>query len=194
MTTSIDDLLGHGEEEPSPRERRRPSGPAWLLRALPAAGAGTAVVVFGLRLFSVGVSVPAVFAGILALLVLRRVTAQVAPPAPRPAHVPADRVPDDGGYNFEAARDAIRDSVNRWESRFVWSKGEPGRFARELLPMIGQVADERLRLRHGLTRDSDPARARALLGEELWAFLTTPTRRTPAPRDLAAVIGRLEKL
>jgi hypothetical protein len=118
----------------------------------------------------------------------------VAAPAPRPAYVPADRIPDDGSYNFEVAQDALRDSVNRWESRFVQSKGESGRFARDLLPMIGEVADERLRLRHGLTRDTDPARARALLGEELWAFLTTSTKRTPAPRDLAAVIGRLENL
>jgi hypothetical protein len=192
-SASIDDLLGH-EEEPPPRRRRPRSAPERLLRALLVAAACTAAVVYGLRLFSVGIAVPAVFAGVLALLGLRRATAQVRPTPPRPAHVTPDRTVDDGTYDFDAAEDVLRDSVNNWERRLVRSKGESGRFARELLPMIGELADERLRLRHGLTRASDPDRARVLLGEDLWMFLTTATKRTPAPRDLAAVIGRLEKL
>ncbi|MEK8108056.1 hypothetical protein NKG94_29450 [Micromonospora sp. M12] len=51
-----------------------------------------------------------------------------------------------------------------------------------------------MRLKHGVTRESDPARARALLGDRLWTFLETPPRRTPSPRDLAAIVAELEKL
>lgn len=193
-SASIDDLLGHEEEAPPARVRRRGSPAGWLVRTLAMAAAFTAVVVFGLRLFSIGVAVPAVFAGLVALLTLHRVAAQVAAPPPAPARLPPDPARDDGSYNWSGTSDALRDSVNRWETKLVWSKGEPDRFANGVLPAIGELVDERLRLRHGLTRDSDPARARALLGEELWTFLNTHAKRTPAPRDLAAVVGQLEKI
>ena len=37
-------------------------------------------------------------------------------------------------------------------------------------------------------------RARALLGEPLWTLLDTPPRRTPSPRQLAAIVAQLEKV
>ncbi|WP_460913745.1 hypothetical protein [Plantactinospora veratri] len=60
--------------------------------------------------------------------------------------------------------------------------------------MLAELVDELLRQRHGVTRASDPERARGLLGEPLWNFLDTPPKRTPAPRDLAAIVAQLEKL
>nr|MDT0657914.1 hypothetical protein [Micromonospora sp. DSM 115978] len=191
--TSIDDLLGHEEEEPAPERVRRRSRLGWLVGMVLVAAGFTAVVVFGLRLFALETSVPAVFAGLLALLLLRRVAARVALPPPRPGYAPPDPARDDGSYNW-STEDALRGAVNRWENKLVWSKGETGRFAKGVLPVIGELVDERLRLRHGLTRASDPPRARALLGEELWAFLTTPVKRTPAAADLATIVEKLEKL
>jgi hypothetical protein len=84
--------------------------------------------------------------------------------------------------------------VHRWEAKLGWSQGEPERFDRAVLPVLGELVDELLRQRRGFTRSTDPARARALLGEPLWKFLDTPTKRTPPPRDLAAFVAQLEKL
>jgi hypothetical protein len=60
--------------------------------------------------------------------------------------------------------------------------------------VLGELADERLRIHHGITRASDPRRARALLGEPLWLALADPGRRPPRQRDLAAYVETLERL
>ncbi|PZF89617.1 hypothetical protein C1I99_25335, partial [Micromonospora deserti] len=99
----------------------------------------------------------------------------------------------DGTWNWNA-RDALRAAINGWERPLDWSSGNGERFAERILPRLGELADERLRQRHGLTRDSDPARARALLGDRLWTFLNAPSRRPPSPRDLAVIVAELEKL
>jgi hypothetical protein len=191
-TASIDDLLQHEEEAPA-KATRRSSAAGWWVRTGLIAAALTAVTVFGLRLFGVAVSVPAILAGYLALLALRRVTAQVAPPPPPRRHAYRDTGDDDGMYHW-GERDALRSAVHRWELALGRADGDRGRFAQAVLPAIGELVDERLRQRYGLTRDSDPDRARALLGDPLWNFLTAPARRSPQPRDCAAIIAQLEKL
>lgn len=195
-TASIDDLLGQEEEEPAarPSRRRLPAG-RWISTGLTAAGL-TAVTVVGLLLVSIEASIPAIFAGWLALLLVRRATAQVAPPPPpRPTYARrgAGSADDDGMYDWDAL-DSLRGVIGRWENKLIWSQAESGRFAQGVHPDLGELVDERLRHRHGLTRASEPDRARALLGEPLWKFLTTPTKRPPAPRDLAAIVAQLEKL
>ncbi|MBO4208706.1 hypothetical protein [Micromonospora echinofusca] len=193
-SASIDDLLQH-EEEPvgdEPGRRERPGLGGWL-RTAASAGALTAVTIVGMRLFGVALPVVAVLSGWLALLLLRRVTGPLRPPPPgrRRSYSGGE---DDSRYRF-SGEDALGRAVARWERRLAWSQGEPDRFARGVLPPLGELADDRLRQRHGLDRRSDPTRARALLGEEVWALLdTTTTRHTPSPRDLAAVIARLEKV
>ncbi|MEV4757444.1 hypothetical protein AB0J86_20325 [Micromonospora sp. NPDC049559] len=190
-SASIDDLLRY-EEEP-PRARGGATGPRWWLRTVLAAAALTVVTVFGLRLFGVALPVPAIAAGALALLALRRFTAQVAPPPParRRAYRNPDR--EDGTYRW-GAQDALRGAVKRWEKALGRAHGDRDWCNENLRPMLGELADERLRQRHGLTRASDPGRARELLGEPLWNFLSTPVRRTPPPRELAAIVAPLEKL
>ncbi|WP_326560944.1 hypothetical protein [Micromonospora sp. NBC_01796] len=196
-TASIDDLLGSDElirlrEEPEePPGRRRRIGP-WIWPVLIAAGF-TAVTVVGLRMFALGISVPAVFAAWLALLLLRRATARVKAPAHRTVQPMRSSAADDGMYNF-GALDGLRGVVDRWENKLVWSHAEPGRYAKGVHPSLGELVDERLRQRHGVTRASDPARARALLGEQVWKFLDSPPKRTPPPRDLAVIVAQLEKL
>lgn len=189
---SIDDLLGSAEEIAAPAARRPRSGLGWLLRTLLAAGGLTAVTVVGLRVFGVGLPVLAIFAGYLALLALRRLVGGVAPP-PHPAALPRDPAFDDGTYRW-GAEDALGGAVHRWARQIAWARDNPQRFASQAHPLLVELVDERLRQRHGVSRSTDPERARTLLGEPLWTFLATPPKRSPAPRDLVALVAEVEKI
>jgi hypothetical protein len=90
--------------------------------------------------------------------------------------------------------DGMVAAVRRWDRRLDWGSTDPDRFNHTVPPRIGELVDERLRQRHSLTRTSDPARARALLGEEIWAFLHKPATHVPTPREIAAVVTQMEKL
>ncbi|MEV0156175.1 hypothetical protein AB0H57_20945 [Micromonospora sp. NPDC050686] len=193
MSTSIEDLLTF-EEEPPPGAVEAGGGRLrWVLRTLAAAVAIVVVVVAGLRLVGLQVSLLAVVVGALALLAVRRVTRALAPSPPPPGGGRATGGEDDGLYNW-GARDALRTAVRRWEVPLDWSATRPERFGNTVLPRLAELADERLRQRHGVTREADPARARALLGDRLWTFLDSPPRRPPSPRDLAAIVAELEKI
>ena len=191
--TGLDDLLTFEEEPPPSAGRQRGGRGRAVLRALAVAAAVTAVVLAVLRAVGLQVSIWIVVAGVLAVLAVRRVTAALAPPPPPRAggRAPAGEEPDTWNWS---ARDALRTAINGWERPLDWSSGHRERFTERILPRLGELADERLRQRHGLTRESDPARARTLLGEPLWTFLSTPSRRPPSPRDLAAIVAELEKI
>ncbi|SIN34028.1 hypothetical protein [Micromonospora cremea] len=191
-STSIDDLLAF-EEEPARADPQSRGGRARLvLRSLAVAAALVAVLLAGLRAVGLQVSLPVLIAGVLAVLAVRRVTGLLAPPPPPPGGRMATGE-EDGSYNW-GARDALRTAVNRWEWPLDWSTTRPERFTGVVLPRIAELADERMRLKHGVTRESDPARAHVLLGERLWTFLESPPRRPPSPRDLAVIVAELEKI
>ncbi|HEX6969895.1 MAG TPA: hypothetical protein VF174_13945 [Micromonosporaceae bacterium] len=187
---SLDDLLRH-ETEP-PRRAATGFGIGWWLRNLAVAAGLTASSVVGLRFYGLGVSAVAVFAAVLALLLLRRVSAQLAPPAAarQPLRLPQA---DDGSYRF-GEQDGLRRELRRWERRLQWAHREPERFRRALRPVLIELVDERLRQRRGITLAGDPARARALLGEPLWALLHGQLHRTPTQREYAEILARLENL
>ncbi|HEY0700357.1 MAG TPA: hypothetical protein VGD43_21445 [Micromonospora sp.] len=187
---SIYDLLSD-EEEPTARPARRRGGTRWWAGLLLAAAALTAVTLVGLRVIGIAVSVLAVLCGWSALLVLRRFTAVVAPAPPPRGSRPGEPLDDE---SQPADRDALRVAVGRWERLLDWSAGDGDRFRRRIAPRIGEIVDERLRQRYGLTRQSDPARARAILGDQVWNLLTAPPRRGPSPRDCAAIVAQLEKI
>lgn len=194
QSTSIDELLGPRRDSVAdPTNRRRRSRLGWWVRTVLTAAGLTAVVVVGLRIYGVAVSIPAIFAGFLALLVLRRLVEQVTPPPPQPVAPPRDPAFDDGTYRW-GTEDVLAGAVHRWERKLAWSKGEPQRFIRGVHPILVELVDERLRLRHGVSRSADPARARALVGDLLWTFLSAPPKRTPAPRDLVALVAEVEKI
>jgi hypothetical protein len=92
------------------------------------------------------------------------------------------------------APDGLRGAVKRWETRLDWCYSDNGAYTRKVLPLLGEIVDERLRQRHGITRESDPAAARKLIGEPLWTFLAGPGRRPPAPRELANLIAWMERI
>ncbi|KXK61634.1 hypothetical protein AWW66_12445 [Micromonospora rosaria] len=191
-STSIDDLLRSEEERPARPERVRGGRARRVVKFLAVTAAVTVVVVVVLRAVGLTVSLEVVVAGVLAVQAVHRVTTALAPP-PRRAGVRLGSGEEPGTWNWGAS-DALRTAVNRWATPLDWSTGRPDRFVDLVQPRLGELADERLRQRHGLTRDSDPVRARALLGERLWIFLETPPRRTPSPRDLAVIVADLENI
>jgi hypothetical protein len=125
----------------------------------------------------------------VALRLLILAVAQVAPPAqPRGRR----RQPAEPGGRSWPPTDALRAAVRRWEQRLESSQSDPAKFSRNVLPVLTELTDERLRRRHGITRASDPRRARELLGEPLWRALEGG--RPPRARELAAYVDVLERL
>ena len=100
------------------------------------------------------------------------------------------------GHPDAATRDGLVTATTRWDNRLSWVRlqNDKGQFARSVQPRLIELVDERLRVRHGVVRVADPVRARALLGEQLWAFVTTPVPKNPTPRELAGLITLMEAL
>ncbi|SCE73012.1 hypothetical protein [Micromonospora mirobrigensis] len=193
MSTSIEELLRFEEERPPDGAPERQGWLRPVLRMLVGAVAIVAVALVALRTVGLQVSIPVLAAGALAVLAVRRVTAALSPPPPSTGGGRIGGGEEDGLYNF-GARDALNAAVKRWEVPLDWSTTRPERFASTVWPRLAELADERLRQRHGITRESDAARARELLGDRLTAFLDNPPRRPPSPRDLAAIVAELEKI
>lgn len=97
-------------------------------------------------------------------------------------------------HSSETPPDGLRGAVKRWETRLEWCYADNSAYTRKVLPLLGEIVDERLRQRHGITRASDPVRARKLVGEALWTFLAGPGRRPPAPHELANLIAWMERI
>ncbi|GAB3850804.1 hypothetical protein GCM10029963_37570 [Micromonospora andamanensis] len=193
-STSIDDLLSFSEERPVQSEPRQGGRVRTVAGLLGVTAAVTVVAVAGLRAVGLRVSLLVLVAAVVALLAVRRLVAALAPPPKSGQRGSSSRGGEEPGtYNWDA-RDALRVAINGWAVPLEWSKTRPERFTTVILPRLAELADERLRLKHGVTRESDPARAQALLGDRLSTFLETPPRRTPSPRDLAAIVAELEKI
>jgi hypothetical protein len=180
-------------EELPPTERPR-SRVTRLTRDVLLVAAATVVTIAGLRSAGIGVSVLLVVAAFVALRLLMFAVAQVAPPAPpRAAARRVSEADHDYDYRF-GGTDSLRTAVRRWEQRLDWAQSDADQFSRNVLPVLAELTDERLRLRHGITRASDPQRARELIGEPLWQLLNEPRRRPPKARDLAGYVQALETL
>jgi len=194
----LDQLFSFAEEQavdelPPPEKRRSRVG--WVIRNGLLVAVATVVTIAGLRSAGIGVSVLLVVAAFVALRLLMLAVAEVAPPPTpgRPKGRPHAESDNDYDYRF-GGTDMVRVAVRRWEQRLDWSQSDPDRFTGTLLPVLAELTDERLRLRHGLTRASDPRRARELIGESLWQLLSDPPRRPAKPRELAGHVETLEKL
>jgi hypothetical protein len=193
----LEDLFGSRPAEvmlpdPPEEEAEKPrSRIGWVVRNLLLVAVATVVTVAALRSRGINVSVLLIVAAFVALRLLMLAVSEVAPPpVPRPA---TRRGEDEGDYRW-AGTDTLRAAVRRWEQRLEWSQHDFERFSRNVLPVFAELADERLRLKHGFTRASDPRRARELLGEPLWEFLDEPGRRSPKPRELTTYVEALEKI
>lgn len=166
----------------------------WLLKDLfiAAAGAGGAYAV----ILVVGLSCPfpVLFGiGLAGRFVRRALAAVPVPPVPPAFRSAAWGVsdPDEGRL---APLDGVVRSVERWEARFGWTERDAARFKSAVHPRLYELVDERLRQRHGITLRTHPARARELIGEDLWTFLHTRVARTPSVAEMAAVVAAMEKV
>lgn len=184
QSASIDDLLGGSAAEEAPRGDRSRAAP--YLKGLVATGLLSIVAFAALGIAKLSAPLWFVVLVCAALVAVFSSIRRVRPPLPSRAagrrHLP-DTPPD-----------GLRHTVKRWEARLEWCHADASAFNRKIVPALAEIVDERLRQRHGITRSSDPQRARALVGEPLWNFLSAPVRRPPGPRELANLIAWMERI
>ena len=199
----LDDLFNDAPPAPKPKPKAAVFTLRWWLRtALIAVGLSAALfaVLYMLRLL---VPFPLIAVTVLAILVLRAALRVVAD-EPLPTEVTGAGIeplkPDEfdgplAGLRYSvAATDGLRFAISRWDDRLVWGDRDASRFASIVVPRIGELVDERLRQKHGITRASNPARARELLGDQAWAFLHAPLSHGYGPRDVASIVAKVEAL
>lgn len=171
----------------APRPKRRRSPAFRVIGNVALVAAVTVVVVAIMR--AGGVHAPLLL--VVALVAgLRLIT--IAASAVRPPRVPRGRA--GAGDASARAADSLRATVRRWERTLDKAHSDSDTYARNVLPVLGELADERLRLRHGITRAGDPRRARELLGEPAWAVLSDPGRHGLKARDLETYVQAMERL
>jgi hypothetical protein len=187
---SLDQLFSEWEQRQPELDRAR----YWWLRDLALALFVSGGIYVVMRVFGFISPYAMLVSAILAVLLLRRALVAVPVSEPPPAmYSAAWGVLDDDGTPF-APIDGLVRAVQRWESRFGWTERDHVRYASAVRPRLVELVDERLRQRHGVTVRSDPQRARALVGEQLWAFLFGRVERTPSPREVAVMVGEMEKI
>lgn len=115
---------------------------------------------------------------------------------PAAVRVPVPRTPAIAEARRPASLSTLVDATGmaRWEGRLAWLDGDTSAFVARLQPQLAELVEQRLWLRHGVSRATDPRRAREILGEELWALLHQPLAAAPTPRRLAAIVTRIERL
>jgi hypothetical protein len=186
--TRLDDLLSY-DDPPRRKRRRRPN--TRLVRFTVLAVIASLLIWGFLR--SRGVAVPYVLllticlAVVAMIEIIRRLSPPQVPDALRDTQVvtPKPGMPDaDGTYR----------AVRRWVQRLDWSRDDMQRFVTRVRPAIVELVDERLWLRHAVSRATEPERAQALCGPDLWGFITVPVTRTISPNELATVVAAMEAL
>ncbi|MDI6098395.1 hypothetical protein QLQ12_07240 [Actinoplanes sp. NEAU-A12] len=187
----LDDLFGiaesrHTVEEPETVVKRRTLGVTLAINVAIIAAA-TVVVTAGLRSVGMSISLLLLVALLTGLRLVIHAVSMVAPPPP-------PRLRSRIGSDAAPAADALRAAVRRWEQNLDRAHSDPDLHSRNVLPVLAEMTDERLRLRHGITRASDPRRARELLGDDLWSALSGPTRRSLKPRDVETYLDTMERL
>ncbi|GIJ44824.1 hypothetical protein Val02_17100 [Virgisporangium aliadipatigenens] len=189
---SLDQLFVDNEEVAPARPRRRtvPGVLTDLVTAAVIAGALYAVM----RVFTLVLPVVILTAGIWAIMLLRRVIKSLDIPDRQ-----ADTLRSSAWGVVESDEPAVQidgvlRAVRRWEQRFAWTERDHVRFASAVRPRLGELVAERLRQKHGVSVAEQPEKARAILGDPLWTFLTERVKRGPKPAELAALVAEMEKI
>lgn len=189
---TIDELL-LAAEEPAPLRRRSVGG--WLLTNLVFSLAASIMAYVVLRTAGFAVAYPLIFAVLFTGALLRRALAAIDPqPLPAAAAGTLPAAAEDERVAAMDRADGLFVAMARWDTRLEWTERDPSRFVRVVRARLADVADERLRLRHGITRTGDPDQARQLMGELLWTFVHVPITRNPTPKEMAAIVAKVEDL
>lgn len=191
----LDDLLRY-EDTPAGPAAPGPA-PSWLPRAALHTFIASALVYTTLHIFNLAPPYALIIAVCAGAVLTRRAIALTAEPDRQRthdivrAHGPVRRIEPGGWYT---TGDGMAEAVRRWDRRLDWGATAVERFEHTVSGRLGDLVDERLRQRHGISRASDPGRARALLGEEVWTLLDGPLDHVPGPREVAALAKRMESL
>jgi hypothetical protein len=190
---SLDELFSDGDreepvEEIEPKVDKPRSRALWVLRNLLLVAAATTVTVAALRAGDLHAPLILIICAFIGLRLILLAVSQVSPP-PLPKRQRGGSASGSG-----PGGDALRAAVRRWERTLDRAHADPDLYSRNVLPVLAEMADERLRLRHGITRATDPRRARDLLGDPMWAALHDPGRRTAKTRDIETFVDVLERL
>jgi hypothetical protein len=170
----------------------RRTGLGAVARAGLSLGAGSVVTVVVLHWIGFGVSPVIVVCTFVAVRLLVLAVTRAAPVRPVVGGSPTD--PErEYAYRFDEG-DLLRSAVRRWEQRLEWSDEDPDRFAQIVRPVMAEMVDERLRAHHGVTLESNPARARELLAPKLWQLLSDPLTPPPRAQDWPAYVQALQRL
>jgi hypothetical protein len=100
-----------------------------------------------------------------------------------------------------SGRPAVPDELIRIERAIASAPVSARETYHRLRPLLREIAADRLETRRRIDLDVEPARARAVLGEEAWALLrgdlprpTDPHAPGPEPATIGAIVTRLEEI
>jgi len=191
----LDDLLRFEDAAPPLPGTQRPR--PWLVRSALQAFIASAVIYTAFHAFNLAPPYLLILAVCGGAVLVRRAVAMTAEPAwqrtrdvVRPPG-PTRRI-EPGGWFADA--DGMLQAVRRWDRRLDWGATAAERFGFTVAGRLGELADERLRQRHSMTRATDPVRARRLLGDDVWILVHGPMGRVPTPSEISAVVDRLDSL
>jgi hypothetical protein len=192
----LDDLFRFDERlSPMPSAGRSPYRSLWW--AITAVVAMTALVLLAARFEGYEPSpvlVLFICAGVVAIGIITRSVSE------RHWRRPSELVREVSGSRLIApsgwseSDDGMLEAIRRWDRRLEWGSTSPERFAHAMAPRLRELVDGWLRQRYGLTMASDPAGARALLGEPAWAALHAPDGHMSTPEQIDQALRRLEAL
>jgi len=193
----LDDLLSVGVALPPSRliRRERP----WLVGTALTSFLTSAVVYILLSAVGTPPPYPLILAACSGAMLVRQAARLVGEPAwlrvgdlVRPPRLPRQFEP-----GASSGDDGLAVAVRRWSRLLEWGDtkvvADSGRFVRTVGARIGELVDERLRQRYGITRASDPDRARAIVGEGLWRLLGSH-RRSVSYREIVSATADLERM
>lgn len=83
------------------------------------------------------------------------------------------------------------------EYRLSWGSVERARYEQRVRPLLVRLVGERLRQRHGIDPDREPAQARRIVGDQLWQLITAAPdldAKPPSPREVAALVAEIERI